>query len=312
MGDLGLKLPKPPWPAPSERCQDGRSRCRAVRRLLIAAAVLLTGPAHAQIDPKIKAECMKAQDFVGCIKALSGASEPKSIAESENLRNTMKQVADRLSFGTSLRESSEIFRPLVDALALAKEKEPSSLAVKVSTKASAIFSIIQSGWQARIDALTVNIIGESAYKCKPTQTAIDLVNQEVGTKAIVPFSSSRNKEVDSLPTGFLTVCSEETVKSNERRMINFVAEILREGSVPQSTIARYNDEAAKSLADLENRQWLDHLKENTKLQAWIKVNPKMAEQKKKEFIAASSTPPQKAASYSSTQPSLSKFNPLLD
>jgi len=26
----------------------------------------------AQVDPKIKSECMKAQDFVGCVKAMSG------------------------------------------------------------------------------------------------------------------------------------------------------------------------------------------------------------------------------------------------
>jgi len=43
-----------------------------VRRLLIAAAVLLAGSAHAQVDPKIKAECMKAVDFQGCVKVLSG------------------------------------------------------------------------------------------------------------------------------------------------------------------------------------------------------------------------------------------------
>jgi len=34
----------PPWPAPSERCQDGLSRCRAVRRLLLGSlSVLLAG-----------------------------------------------------------------------------------------------------------------------------------------------------------------------------------------------------------------------------------------------------------------------------
>ena len=35
------------WSETSERCQDGRSRCRAVRRLLIAAVVLIAGSANA-------------------------------------------------------------------------------------------------------------------------------------------------------------------------------------------------------------------------------------------------------------------------
>jgi len=283
-----------------------------VRRLLIAAAVLLAGSAHAQVDPKIKAECMKAQDFVGCVKALSGFTEIKTSGETENLRNAMKQVADRLEFGTSLIESNQTYRPLIDALALAKEKDSSSLAVKVATKATAIFSIIQSGWQARINASTVNIIGEKAYKCQPTQTAIDLVNIEVGSKAIVPYSSSKNKEVDSLPTGFLTVCAEETVKANERRMIQFVVAILREGSTSQSVITNYNDEVAKKQADSENTLWQNYLQENKTLQAWVKANPKMAEQKKRDFITSNPISAKQSAPFSSTLPNLSKFKPLLD
>jgi len=51
---------------------------RNVRRLLIAAAVLLAGSAHAQVDPKIKAECMKAVDFQGCVKVLSGDNKTNS------------------------------------------------------------------------------------------------------------------------------------------------------------------------------------------------------------------------------------------
>jgi len=34
LGNPGLKLPKPPWPAPAERCQDRRSRKRAVLKHL--------------------------------------------------------------------------------------------------------------------------------------------------------------------------------------------------------------------------------------------------------------------------------------
>lgn len=59
----------------SEWCKNRCSRCRAVRRLLIAAAVLLTAPALAQVDPKVHKLCVEAKDYQGCVKAMtSGAS----------------------------------------------------------------------------------------------------------------------------------------------------------------------------------------------------------------------------------------------
>lgn len=284
----------------------------AVRRLLIAAFVLLPGQAQAVVDPKIKSECMKAQDFVGCVKALSGTVESKTVDEVENLRVAMKQVADRLAFGTSLLESTETFRPVVDALALAKEKDPTSLAVKVAKKATDIYSLIRSGWQGRINGLTKNIIGEPAYSCIPTQRAIDQVNQEVGSKAIIPYSASKNREVDSLPTGFMAVCAEETVKANELKMIQFVAEILREGAASQSLINKHENERKKSYMEAEYSLWQQHLRENKELERWVKANPKLADQKRKEFNAANPPTNQAMPSYSETQPYLSKFKPPLD
>ena len=43
-----------------------------MHRLLIAAAFVLAGPGLGQVDPTIKSECMKAVDFQGCVKTLSG------------------------------------------------------------------------------------------------------------------------------------------------------------------------------------------------------------------------------------------------
>jgi hypothetical protein len=56
---------------------------RVVRRLLIAAAVLLGGPAMAQVDPKITETCMRAQDFAGCVQTLSGGLPPKQQKDAE-------------------------------------------------------------------------------------------------------------------------------------------------------------------------------------------------------------------------------------
>jgi len=63
----------PPWPAPSERCQDGRSRFRAVHRLLIAVLAMAASPVLAQVDPKTHKLCLEAKDYQGCVKAMTTA-----------------------------------------------------------------------------------------------------------------------------------------------------------------------------------------------------------------------------------------------
>jgi len=93
LGDPGLKLPKPMWSAPSERCQDGCSRCRAVRRLLIvplvSAVVLCSIKAPAAIDPKIHKLCAKTTDYVGCVKM---NSSPTSV-QPENTASDLEKIS---------------------------------------------------------------------------------------------------------------------------------------------------------------------------------------------------------------------------
>jgi len=72
-----------------------------MRRLLTAtgaAAALLAGPVMAQVDPKIKSECMKAQDFVGCVKAMSGNIDLKpDESPITRLKEALRLLPDRLS-----------------------------------------------------------------------------------------------------------------------------------------------------------------------------------------------------------------------
>ena len=287
---------------------------RAMRRLLIAAAVIVVSQvqltATAQIDPKIKAECMKAQDFVGCMKALSGNVELKNSSEVENLRTAMKQVADRISFGTSLRESNLFFQPVIDSLALAKEKEPNSLAVKSSSKAAELYGVVQGGWQARIDSYRG---GSESYSCRAVQSAIDRFNAIVGAKVIKPYSTVRNKEEDSLVGGFFDTdtCIKETALVNEGRMLAFVAGVLREGAIDPAAINKYESDRAEKIRLASFDAWQKHLESDPTLKQWAKINPKLAEQNRTKFN--SENPPQLVSVpiYQETLVYISKFRPPL-
>jgi hypothetical protein len=83
-----------------------------------AAAALLAGPVMAQIDPKIKSECMKAQDFVGCVKAMSGnldlTSDESPITK---LKEALKLLPERLS-NTNSRDFTSNVQIFFDAVSL--------------------------------------------------------------------------------------------------------------------------------------------------------------------------------------------------
>ena len=101
-----------------------------LNRVLLLAAFLVTIPVNAEISDEVKATCMEAKDFVGCVKALSGNISGDSTDDLTALRSAMKQVAARLSSGTSLRDSTITFQPVIDQLALVSDSYPDELATK--------------------------------------------------------------------------------------------------------------------------------------------------------------------------------------
>ena len=122
-----------------------------MKRLLLLALMLTAGNAYAQVDPKVAEQCKDARDFLGCFKAFTTpAAQPDDGLTA--LRNAMKQVASRLAVGTSLRDSTDTFRPVVDQLALVESQFPDSLAVKNARLASDLFDALQIAWDARIKA----------------------------------------------------------------------------------------------------------------------------------------------------------------
>ena len=113
-----------------------------MKRYFLLLPLLFALPAHAEISPEVKATCMEAKDFVGCVQALSGGARIESDDGLAALRRAMKQVAARLDSGTSLRDSSITFQPVIDQLAIVKLDYPDSLAVKASVKASELFDLL--------------------------------------------------------------------------------------------------------------------------------------------------------------------------
>jgi len=197
------------------------SRCRAMPRLLIAAAVLLTGPAHAQIDPKIKAECMKARDFVGCIKVLSVGIDNNGIESFKELRGAMLKVAARLEAGISLNNFATQTQPLIDELALAKARSPDTELVKAAAKASDMLSVFQASVQARIDSGQPTVFNnKTRYSCKTLIHGITLFNKIAGDQAAT--AGCKNNWLD--------VATEEDASNNEISMLRFISAFLRDSA----------------------------------------------------------------------------------
>ena len=175
-----------------------------MKRLFIAtaSALLLANPAVAEISEDIKKTCMQAQDFLGCVKALSGGSELDQQDELQALRNAMKKVASRIDSGISFKNSTSIFQPLIDELAIAAEVQPDSLAVKSSTRARELFKIAQSYWESKIFydyARPVGVVRELG-----AQGLIGEFNPELGGFAIDSWKDPTEGTATILATNFLT------------------------------------------------------------------------------------------------------------
>lgn len=59
-----------------------------MKRMLIAGLAVLAGSAKADVDPKISEFCLKAQDFKGCVEAMSKPAPENNAAEDS--RNTQR------------------------------------------------------------------------------------------------------------------------------------------------------------------------------------------------------------------------------
>jgi len=177
-------LPGQTWSETSERCQDGRSRCRAVRRLLIAAAVLLAGSAHAQVDQKVMKQCMNAKDFAGCVQVLSGSQTTLKNDLCVNLRKGLAIVRERLVSGTTLSELDTNTNPLSDPLAIAKAEGGSKLGCQQlildSQTVLEMIRVLSNQWQTEIDIGQDSRRWTKIYPSPPIIQNINLINMLAG------------------------------------------------------------------------------------------------------------------------------------
>lgn len=256
-----------------------------MKRLLLLALVLTAGNAHAQVDPKVAKQCKDARDFVGCVKAFTAPAATPNDGLTP-LRNAMKQVASRLAVGTSLRDSTETFRPLIDQLAIVESQYPDSLAVKNARLASNLFDALQVAWNARIKAENYELNkygGTKVYNCKVLKLSADNFDRAYGSSAI-------NWTYTKGAFGW-TSCKVPYGKLPEDYMRPIVNRVLREGSISPQEIAAKEKAEAERKAKLKREQelcalgpWNKYLEENPGMKAWAEANPSLAEAKKKAYL----------------------------
>jgi hypothetical protein len=263
-----------------------------MRRTLIALTALYAGSCFAQVDPKIAKQCKDARDFVGCVKAFSTpATAPDDGLQ--DLRGAMKQVAGRLAAGTSLRDSTLTFQPVIDSLALVESTKPDALAVREARRATNLFSIMQSAWDLQIKAksyrLSQYIQGEDIYACSVLKRAADAFDAEYGSP-VINWNYKKGifgTSVCRVPYGSLPV----------DYMYPIVRRILQEGSASPEEVARQESNRANETKAIKNEReslllsdWERELKANPKLREWAESNPgaakkEMAKRGKKQLIS---------------------------
>lgn len=259
-----------------------------MRRLLIAGALLLCAmPGTAQqADPKTHKLCKEARDYAGCVKAFTTPTAPQEDSLAP-LRNAMKQVAARLEAGTSLRDSTGTFQPVIDQLAIVESSQPDALAVQKAKLASRMFDALQLAWETRIKAYnySFNQYGvNTVYNCQALKMTVDSYNS-------IPDAPYINWDFNKGLFG-MTLCKVESYQLPEIEMARNVVTVLKQGAISPEEIAAkaklVKDREAKDAREKElcaMGPWNRYLEENPGVKQWAKANPSAAEASKKKFIA---------------------------
>ncbi len=282
------KISEEDVPHRGRRVNNGENCACAMNRSLITVALLLSSiPAFAQqIDPKAHKLCRDARDYAGCVKAFTTAAPPQEDPLTP-LRNAMKQVAARIRAGTSLRDSTGTFQPVVDQLAVVQASNPDAIAVQKAKLASRMFDALQLAWDTRIKAVNHSLsqyTGAIVYNCRALKATVDEYNAIPGA----PFVSwDYSKGLFGWDA-----CRIEYSQLPEAYMASKVATVLDEGAISPSEIAAREKEVKdrEAKAALERTMcamepWNRYLEEKPAIKQWAKANPAAAEAKKKKFMA---------------------------
>ncbi|MDA9674562.1 hypothetical protein N9T98_00045 [bacterium] len=239
----------------------------------IAALSLVAAPVQASGDAHSK--CAQVADYAGCMSfQATGTTGTGSLA---SLRTAMKQVAARLSSGTSLRDSSEVFRPVTDALAVVSPADQDSKAYREGSEAASLFNMWQDAWQGRINATSYSRYGPDTYQCEYLKQTMDSFDRAAGTSTNWAFKKG------AFGSKF---CRVRAGQLPEQYMRPVVISRLRQAAIDPKVLAKQKEyqKRAQELAEME--AWERHLEEQPGLKAWADANPALAAQKRKEWNSA--------------------------
>ena len=238
-------------------------------------------PAMAQVDPKIKSECMKAQDFVGCVKAMRGNPDLKSDESPiTKLKEALKLLPSRLS-NTNSRDFTSNVQIFIDAVSLVDiskarndyEKELISEAIMIKGMTNAL----QEYWSSRINQGTYyGKYGAKTYYCFVLSPRLEIFNTFAGDK----YRVSSNESTSNSLFGKTQTCypQEGEMVDSIRRRVN---EALVDPEVRKAELKTKRKE--KELCEMG--PWNRRLEEDPKLKAWAKANPSAAREAKEKYLA---------------------------
>ena len=201
------------------------------------------------------------------------------------LRSAMKQVASRLSSGTSLRDSSSVFQPVVDAQAVVPINQQNSLAYQAASMAIELFDDTQAIWQSRISNSSYSTYSgsyQTTVACKAYQGMVRLSAMKTGNPSAFSWSYKKGGLVG-------TYCGWS--QPPETPSYRYTIGVLRNGSTDPKEIADYTAKLseAKRLAALG--PWQRYLDKNPDVIQWAKANPALAEKRKAEYISKHGSDP---------------------
>lgn len=243
-----------------------------------AAGLIFVGSASGAqaVDPKIHALCQEAKDYAGCVKAMTTAPSANPDDPLVRLRSAMKQVSSRLASGTSLRDASLTFRPVIDAHAVVPASQQNTLAYQSATLAINLFGRTRVNWQDRITSR--NEYNFPLAACKEFDRQVSSFNGAVGKQAITPkwkkwfnFGGS-----PSWLCGYITALPETL-------MYNYTIGVLKEGATDPEIISNYKAKRAEAVRLARLGPWQRYLEKKPDLKVWATANPQAAAQEQVKF-----------------------------
>lgn len=253
-----------------------------MKRALLLAALFVVTPVSAEISAEVKATCMDAKDFVGCVEALSGSSS-RSTNNLDALIKALKRLPSRLE-NTNLRDFTANTQFFNDAIAdIAEDDLKTDYERFVLTEARIIgdmLDALQSAWSDRINDGTYYGTYSNSYYCPVLRGGVAVFNVAAG------YDSSYTVDFQSTPAkgGFFSLSTEEC-SPHEYKMINAIKRRVADALVsPEEKQAQLDKEKReKELCAMA--PWQRYLEENPGMRQWAEANPGPAEAKKKKFLA---------------------------